>query len=277
LVNETRLADSFHDVYQTIPRTGDSANPPEATPQETMHRVAVLHTSHNELKNDMLEEVAKVEKLLIGPLSDCKVCGAFEAVVELHVDVNTQTVLKPVKKAIEKREHKKLDYERFQKAVESSKAKKVKTDRYHSYVSRLVIEQTDDRIRDYSAQSKNEAELEKATFVMSPLLLHGALSLTNHDFRPTGLQMAISETTSLLYSLRSLSSFHWLSKSRYRSSSPCYSTLIRPCTIMQMNTALLTRTAMSLCLNGRSSSYLLNNKLKRNLNSLPKERPSRCQ
>ncbi|KAF8543244.1 hypothetical protein BDD12DRAFT_244376 [Trichophaea hybrida] len=128
LVNETRLADSFHDVYQTIPRTGDSTIRPEPTPQETMHRVAVLHTSHNELKNDMLEEVAKVEKLMIGPLSDCK------------------TVLKPVKKAIEKREHKKLDYERFQKAVESSKAKKNKTD------------------RDYSAQAKNEAELEKATF-----------------------------------------------------------------------------------------------------------------
>ena len=41
-----------------------------------------------------------------------------------------QTALKPVKKAIEKREHKKLDFERFQKAVDSSKAKKNKTDKY---------------------------------------------------------------------------------------------------------------------------------------------------
>jgi hypothetical protein len=37
--------------------------------------------------------------------------------------------LKPVKKAIEKREGKKLDFERFQKQVEHSKAKKNKSDR----------------------------------------------------------------------------------------------------------------------------------------------------
>lgn len=74
LVNETRLADSFHDVYQKIPRTGDSANPPEDAPQDIMHRVALLHTSHNELKTDMLEEVGKVERLMVAPLGDCKVC-----------------------------------------------------------------------------------------------------------------------------------------------------------------------------------------------------------
>ena len=115
LLTETHLADSFHDVYQTIPRASDTAIPPEETPQELLHRVAKLHSSHNDLKNDMMEEVGKIEGLLISPMTDCK------------------AVLKPLKKAIEKREHKKLDYERFNKAVESAKSKKSKTDRYQAH------------------------------------------------------------------------------------------------------------------------------------------------
>lgn len=47
--------------------------PPEDTPQELMQRIATLHTSHNDLKNDMLEEVAKIETLLIAPIADCRV------------------------------------------------------------------------------------------------------------------------------------------------------------------------------------------------------------
>lgn len=38
-------------------------------------------------------------------------------------------MLKPIKKAVEKREHKKLDYERFAKATETLKLKKAKTDK----------------------------------------------------------------------------------------------------------------------------------------------------
>ncbi|KAI5856247.1 hypothetical protein BZA05DRAFT_387867 [Tricharina praecox] len=126
LVNQTRLADSFHDVYQTIPRTGDSTIPPEPTPPEIMRRVALLHTSYNELKDDMLDEVAKVETMLVQPLGECR------------------AMLKPIKKAVEKREHKKLDYERFAKATETLKLKKAKTD------------------KDYGALQKSEAELERA-------------------------------------------------------------------------------------------------------------------
>jgi hypothetical protein len=47
--------------------------PPEDTPQELMQRIATLHASHNDLKNDMLEEVAKIETLLIAPIADCRV------------------------------------------------------------------------------------------------------------------------------------------------------------------------------------------------------------
>jgi len=73
LVNQTRFMDSFHDVYQTIPRTGDSAIPPEPAAPEILKRVAMLHTSYNELKDDMLDEVAKVETMLVQPLGECRV------------------------------------------------------------------------------------------------------------------------------------------------------------------------------------------------------------
>ncbi|KAA8913899.1 hypothetical protein FN846DRAFT_897055 [Sphaerosporella brunnea] len=131
LVNATRLADSFHDVYQTIPRTGDSVSPPEPTPREILQRVAKLHAAHNELKDDMLAELDKVDRMLLQPMTDCR------------------QVLKPIKKAIEKREHKKLDFERWNKAVESAKAKKNKSD------------------KEYAGMHKSEAELEKATTAYS--------------------------------------------------------------------------------------------------------------
>ncbi|KAI5791841.1 hypothetical protein EDC01DRAFT_656173 [Geopyxis carbonaria] len=127
LVHETRIADSLHDVYQTIPRTGDSTNPPPETPEDILHRVALLHTTYNDLKEDMMEEVVKVDTLLIGPMTTCR------------------GTLKPVKKAIEKRDNKKLDFERYQKQVDHSKGKKSKSD------------------REYSVQSRAEMELEKAT------------------------------------------------------------------------------------------------------------------
>jgi len=67
-------------VYQTIPRMGDSANPPEPTPPEIAQRVALLHTSYNELKDDMLDEVAKVETMLVQPLGECKVCDPMAGI-----------------------------------------------------------------------------------------------------------------------------------------------------------------------------------------------------
>lgn len=48
-----------------------------------MHRVALLHTSHNELKTDMLEEVTKIERLLIAPLGDCRVCVSIYVCVSV--------------------------------------------------------------------------------------------------------------------------------------------------------------------------------------------------
>ncbi|RPB10464.1 hypothetical protein P167DRAFT_509402 [Morchella conica CCBAS932] len=122
LVTQVNLTDSFHDVYKTIPMPGDSKIEVLETPTDTLRRVATLHAAQNDLKADMLDEIEKVDRLLVERLGEAK------------------AALKPVKKAIEKRENKKLDYERFNKQVENSRAKKNKSDREYSVLSKAEMD-----------------------------------------------------------------------------------------------------------------------------------------
>lgn len=122
LVNQVTLSDSFHDVYKTIPMPGDSKVEVLETPTDTLRRVATLHAAQNDLKADMLDEIEKVDRLLVERLNEARAS------------------LKPVKKAIEKRENKKLDYERFHKQVENSRAKKNKSDREYSVQSKAEMD-----------------------------------------------------------------------------------------------------------------------------------------
>lgn len=73
LVNQVNLADSFHEIYKTIPMPGDSEIMPTETPISTLRRVAKLHAAQNDLRADMIEEVDKVDRLLIERLSEVKV------------------------------------------------------------------------------------------------------------------------------------------------------------------------------------------------------------
>lgn len=73
LINQVNLADSFHDVYKAIPMPGDSEIIPVETPVSTLRRVAKLHATQNDLRSDMIEEVEKVDRMLIERLSEAKV------------------------------------------------------------------------------------------------------------------------------------------------------------------------------------------------------------
>lgn len=73
LLTETKLAEGYWALYQTIPRTGDSVQPPEETPQDVLDRIKELHDVYLNLKNDMMEEVVKVDGLVINPLKQCAV------------------------------------------------------------------------------------------------------------------------------------------------------------------------------------------------------------
>jgi len=126
LVDQTILTDSFHDIYKTIPLPQDYNIQVAETPVPVLRKVAKLHAAQNDLKTDMTEEIERVDKMLVERLSEAK------------------AALKPIKKAIDKRENKKLDFERFTKTVENQRGKKNKSD------------------RDYSVLSKAELDLERA-------------------------------------------------------------------------------------------------------------------
>lgn len=73
LLTEANLADSWWTLYQTIPRTSESRQPPEETPQDVLDRVKELGTVYKGLQEDMMEEVRKMDTLLIQPLQECAV------------------------------------------------------------------------------------------------------------------------------------------------------------------------------------------------------------
>lgn len=67
------MADTWWTMYQTIPRSSESSQPPEETPPDVMDRVKQLGDVYRGLKEDMMEEVKKMDTLLIQPLQECSV------------------------------------------------------------------------------------------------------------------------------------------------------------------------------------------------------------
>ncbi|TGZ78280.1 hypothetical protein EX30DRAFT_373977 [Ascodesmis nigricans] len=121
LLTESNLADAYWSLYQPIPRSGATEShkkPPEDTPLEVFDRVKELQNVYGGLKNDMMGEVQRVEKLVVAPLAQCV------------------QMMKPVRKALERRENKKLDFERFNRNAEQARAKLNKTDAQHAATSR---------------------------------------------------------------------------------------------------------------------------------------------
>ncbi|KAF1917525.1 hypothetical protein BDU57DRAFT_471291 [Ampelomyces quisqualis] len=97
------------------------------TPPATLGRVAALQEAFAELKTDMMEEVKDIDRKLIIP-------------AKLARDS-----LKPMEKAIKKREDAKVDYERYKSRCEALQNKKTRSD------------------RDNTALAKHEADLERST------------------------------------------------------------------------------------------------------------------
>jgi hypothetical protein len=94
------------------------------TPQEHLERVNALNVGYAELKTEMLEEVALIEKQIVAPAKDARVSA------------------KSYKKVIKKREDTKLDYERYKSRVESLQKKTKRTDRENTSLSKHQIDLT---------------------------------------------------------------------------------------------------------------------------------------
>ena len=89
---QCRLINEFEGLYAPIVGSSDSStgHQPVATPEHILARTRRLNEEYNDLKRDLLVEVAAVDERMIKP--------ATEAKDHLH----------PIKKVIKKREDKKV-------------------------------------------------------------------------------------------------------------------------------------------------------------------------
>lgn len=122
------MALAFAETYQDIPGSTLPRGPVDV-PVEIIDRTERLAQVQVDIKNDLANDIAFVEKAVIGPLMEAR------------------SYLKPILKYIQKRDDKKLDYEKFYKLVENYKAK------------------PNPSRREQSILAKGELDLEEATIV----------------------------------------------------------------------------------------------------------------
>jgi amphiphysin len=101
---------------------GDVADRYAMTPRSTLERTNVLKAHYLDLKTDMLEEVAMVDKRIIEPAKDARLS------------------IKAYKKVIKKRQDRKLDWERYQGKVDGVEKKAKRTDKDNTALVKLNID-----------------------------------------------------------------------------------------------------------------------------------------
>ncbi len=92
LGTQQRLAHGFQNMYSSIVGADEkyAGHEPVVTPNHIMERTIKFHTSYDELRTDLLEEVAMVDTRIIKPATEAKDC------------------IQPMKKVIRKRGDKKV-------------------------------------------------------------------------------------------------------------------------------------------------------------------------
>ena len=118
------LAD-YENIYTPIVGAdGHDAEKHAETPREKLERANVLKVNYTELQQDMLEEVAMIEKRIVHPAQDAR------------------TSVKAYKKTIKKREDKKLDYERYRSRSDKLEKQTKRTDRENTALAKHQIDLT---------------------------------------------------------------------------------------------------------------------------------------
>ncbi|CAA9963174.1 hypothetical protein CFE70_006596 [Pyrenophora teres f. teres 0-1] len=135
------------------------------TPADVLERVHGLHEAFSELKTDMMEEVKDIDRKLVVP-------------AKLARDA-----LKPMEKAIKKRDDAKVDYERYKSRCEALQNKKTRSERENHA---LAKHETDLERSTHAYQLADEnlrerlPRLNAATFSILPHLLANQIVLQNN-------------------------------------------------------------------------------------------------
>ncbi|EUC45112.1 hypothetical protein COCMIDRAFT_96441 [Bipolaris oryzae ATCC 44560] len=144
---------------------GSSTHVHVETPADVLERVHGLHEAFSELKTDMMEEVKDIDRKLVVP-------------AKLARDA-----LKPMEKAIKKREDAKVDYERYKSRCETLQNKKTRSERENSALAKHEVD-LERSTHAYHLADENLRErlprLNAATFSILPHLLANQIVLQNN-------------------------------------------------------------------------------------------------
>lgn len=164
LNHQLACAEGLHSIYKPV--AGEFTRHEHVdTPAETIERAVKLEEAFSELKADMMEEIKDIDKKLILP-------------AKLARDA-----LKPMKKAIAKREDKKVDYERYKSRAENLQKKKTRSDRENTALAKHEVD-LERAVHEYNYADEGLRhqlpKLNAATFSLLPHLLANQIILQNN-------------------------------------------------------------------------------------------------
>lgn len=152
-------------IFKPLGGESSSSHTAVETPTATLERVAGLHDAFSELKTDMMEEVKDIDRKLVVP-------------AKLARDA-----LKPMEKAIKKREDAKVDYERYKSRCEALQKKKTRSERENQALAKHEID-LERSTHAYQLADENLRDrlprLNAATFSILPHLLANQIVLQNN-------------------------------------------------------------------------------------------------
>ncbi|KAJ4363445.1 hypothetical protein N0V83_009738 [Neocucurbitaria cava] len=152
-------------IFKPLGGESSSSHVAVETPQPTLERVAGLQEAFTELKADMMEEVKDIDRKLVIP-------------AKLARDA-----LKPMEKAIKKREDAKVDYERYKSRCEALQKKKTRSERENAALAKHEVD-LERATHAYQLADENLRDrlprLNAATFSILPHLLTNQIVLQNN-------------------------------------------------------------------------------------------------
>ncbi|RDW74298.1 BAR and SH3 domain-containing protein [Aspergillus mulundensis] len=166
LTHQDRMLVEFEALYGPIIGSAEpTSHTPVPTPEATLARTTKLKSEYEDLSKDILRDLAAIDQRMIGPASQAKEC------------------LVPFKRAIKKRDDRKLDYERHHGRVENYSRRAKRSERENA----SLVKAEEDLARateDYQAADEHLRQhlppLITAVFSLLPRLLSAQIEIQNN-------------------------------------------------------------------------------------------------
>ncbi|KAL5002786.1 hypothetical protein BDV10DRAFT_84730 [Aspergillus recurvatus] len=166
LTHQDRMLVEFECLYAPIIGSAEpTSHTPVPTPEATLARTTKLKTEYENLTKDILHDLAAIDQRMIEPLSRAKEC------------------LVPFKKAIKKRDDRKLDYERHHGRVDNYSKRAKRSERENASLLKAE-EDLAKATEEYQAADEHLRQhlppLITAVFSLLPRLLSAQIEIQNN-------------------------------------------------------------------------------------------------